>query len=116
VPLFEPGYGSQYLFWSIPLLASTYYLSNEPRLRFWFGVSYAVGTITYLIEYSFFISHGALAAQIRPKLSEFAFSISTRRAQTIRFPLFLGMMMVFLLTIHDLFKPPTSNNAREASP
>jgi hypothetical protein len=102
IPLFGPGYGPQYLFWSIPLLAAVYYLMDESSLRPVLLIAYEIAALTYIIEYSFLKSHGALALQIWPdpiesmKLISYSATISTKGGQTlVRLPLFLALLAVF---------------------
>ena len=105
IPLFGPGYGPQYLFWSIPLLAAAYHVSGDLTARRALLVAYEIAAVCYLIEYSFFSSHGALALQIWPnavELSMYAGDISTKGGQTlVRLPLFLILLAAFALVARE---------------
>ena len=99
IPLFGPGYGPQYLFWSIPLLAAVYYVTDDTAMRRLLLVAYEIAAMTYIIEYGFFPSHGALALQEWPgpmTLVLYADNISTAGGETlVRLPLFLALLVVF---------------------
>jgi hypothetical protein len=99
IPLFGPGYGPQYLFWSIPLLAAVYYVTDDTAMRRLLLVAYEIAAMTYIIEYGFFSSHGALALQEWPgamTLVLYADNISTKGGETlVRLPLFLALLVVF---------------------
>lgn len=104
IPLFGPGYGPQYLFWSIPLMAAVYYLTDDITLRRVFIVAYGIAAITYIFEYNFFFFHGALAAQWSPSttLKSFVAHVSTMGSQTlVRLPMFLALLTVFVMIIRE---------------
>ena len=105
IPLFGPGYGPQYLFWSIPLIAAVYHMTSDVAARRVILMSYAVAALTYIVEYSLFRSHGALAVQIWPRsplLTSVAMRISTSGGQTlVRLPLFVALCAVFSRIVRE---------------
>ena len=105
IPLFGPGYGPQYLFWSIPLLAAVYHISDDLATRRVLIVAYEIAVIAYLIEFSFLPSHGALALQIWPdavELTMYSGDIFSKGGQTlVRLPLFLILLAVFALVARE---------------
>ena len=118
IPLFGPGYGPQYLFWSIPLLAAVYHVTGDVTTRRVLLVAYEIAVVCYLIEYSFFSSHGALVLQIWPKaveLSMYAGDISTKGGQTlVRLPLFLILLAVFVRIAREVRRAEPSGARRVA--
>jgi tRNA A37 threonylcarbamoyladenosine synthetase subunit TsaC/SUA5/YrdC len=112
IPLFGPGYGPQYLFWSIPLLATVYYATDDIAMKRLLLVAYEIAAMTYIIEYGFFPSHGALALQEWPgaiTLVLYADNISTKGGETlVRLPLFLALLVVFVKIARETKKLVTS--------
>jgi hypothetical protein len=98
VPNLGPGYGSQYVYWFLPLLTICY-LSFPMR---WWRVllmsTWLIVIATYLVEYGLFKSHGALLLALRPgdaHLKELSQKLSTPAAQTmVRLPMFLAYLLV----------------------
>jgi hypothetical protein len=72
-------------------------------------VAYGIISITYIIEYSFFGSHGALLLQLRPDaagLAELGATLSTPGRQTlVRVPLLLSMSVVFVMIVREAITP-----------
>lgn len=105
IPLFGPGYGSQYLYWSIPLLSAVYYVTDDMAMRPLLLVTYEIAAATYIIEYGFFASHGALALQEWPRAMTLVFyadNISTKGGETlVRLPLFLALLAVFGVIVRE---------------
>jgi hypothetical protein len=64
-----------------------------------------VAALTYIVEYSLFRSHGALAVQIWPRsplLTSVAMRISTSGGQTlVRLPLFVALCAVFSRIVRE---------------
>lgn len=105
LPLFGPGYGPQYLFWSIPLVATVYHTTEDRWTKRVIVAAYAVAALTYIAEYSLFRSHGALALQLWPHsypLRSVAAQIYTGGGQTfVRLPLFASLLAVFWQTVRE---------------
>ncbi len=123
IPLFGPGFGSQYVFWSIPLLAAVYYLSGDTVLRRLLLIAYGIAATTYVIDYSLSGSLGNLAVQLWPqpigsqKLVSWAAAISTKGGETLlRVPLFLVLIIVFVMIVHEAgsVRPSTALSPRVA--
>jgi hypothetical protein len=105
IPLFGPGYGPQYLLWSIPLVAALYHLSDAARTKRVILAAYIIAAFTYLAEYSLFRSHGALALQLWPQaaaLRSISAHLSTSGGQTlVRLPLFVSLLAVFSTVVAE---------------
>jgi hypothetical protein len=105
IPLFGAGYGPQYLFWSIPLIAAVYHMTRDITAKRMILASYVVAALTYIVEYSLFRSHGALAVQIWPRspvLTSVFMRISTSGNQTlVRLPLFVALCAVFSRIVRE---------------
>ncbi len=59
IPTLGPGYGTQYIYWYLPLLAFLYELTTSSVRKF-LMICYAVAALTYLVDYSFVTPYGAL--------------------------------------------------------
>ena len=95
---FGPGYGPQYVFWYFPLGLVWFSLSSR-EWRMYLGGFFGVLLLTYLVEYLFFPSHGALLLWLTdgaPPLVDISRNGSTPGAQTLlRLPMFIGYLWLF---------------------
>ncbi len=81
------GYGPQYAYWFLPFLVLSFMIADAPlakELKF----LYAISVATYIFEYCFFTSHGALIAPLEP------YSRSPEFQTVIRLPMFLSFVAV----------------------
>lgn len=95
VPTLGPGYGPQYLEWSLPLLVVLYGAYDAPWRRV-LGLCAIVAAITYVVEYALFPSHGWFLANLtQGSATVLAWSrvVSTQTGQTlVRLPLFAALL------------------------
>jgi hypothetical protein len=97
IPALGPGYGPQYLQWSLPLLVALY-PAYDARWRWTLGIAAIVAAGTYVVEYALFPSHGAFLAHLfegSERVVEWGRAWSGPAAQTwIRLPLFAALLGV----------------------
>jgi hypothetical protein len=119
VPALGPGYGTQYIFWSIPFLLASYafYGSKWRMTVIIFGL---VSVLTYLFEYALFdefgpfldplmrfMNHGAGLDPTLPLLK----NLNTKRGHVLaNLPIFLAYLLLLVvgvrLFIRNVLNPP----------
>ncbi len=103
-----PGFGTQYLLWTTPLMLLRLGLSDavEKRIVFLYGSFYFISSATYIYEYSHF-------AVLSGTLAQFASGTSNEpmlamRAAVWRLPLFLIMCTVLIVEAQKLIGTPSN--------
>ncbi len=98
IPTFGPGYSPQYIYWYIPLLIMSYSLFDG-KWKILLIAFYCISVVTYIVEYGFFVTHGAFFAALFERrgidISNLCEQLSTESAQSIiRLPLFLAYLTI----------------------
>ena len=98
IPTFGPGYSPQYIYWYIPLLIMSYSLFDG-KWKILLIAFYCISVVTYIVEYGFFITHGAFFAALFERrgidISNLCEQLSTASAQSIiRIPIFLADLVI----------------------
>ena len=95
IPLLGPGYGPQYAGWVIPVAVITFASS---QLRSLLRALLVVASLTCIVEYGLFASHGAYLVRAWPDVfAQLGADLGTRTGQSlVRLPLFLAGVAVFL--------------------
>jgi hypothetical protein len=94
IPALGPGYASQYLSWSLPLLVLLFGVGS-PLLRASIALFAGVVLATDLVEYAFIESHGMFFIRVDPTPWALRWSAALGRqsAQTVlRLPLFVSYL------------------------
>jgi hypothetical protein len=100
IPALGPGYGAQYLAWSLPLLLVLWVIGDR-RTRavlLFFGV---IAVLTDVVDYALMASHGEflLHARPNPSITQLSESLATTKWSTLeRLPLF-GAYLVLLVAL-----------------
>jgi hypothetical protein len=98
IPAIGPGYGTQYIYWFMPLFVLLYGMVGRAG-RFFLLVLYAVAAMTYLMEYAFNVkTYGGFLLEIvqTEALLKFAAKLSSRAGETfLRLPLWI-LYLAFL--------------------
>ena len=97
IPALGPGYGAQYLAWSLPLLVVLWAIGNR-RTRIALAVFWAVAVPTYLVDYALMSSHGAFlrtTTTLPPSLMRLSLALGTPEGATLeRLPLFAAYVVL----------------------
>jgi hypothetical protein len=96
IPALGPGYGAQYLAWSLPLLLVLWAIGDR-RTRVVLLTFGAVALLTYVVDYALMSSHGAflLAATDDPTVLRLSNLLATRPGSTLeRLPLFAAYLVL----------------------
>ena len=104
IPVLGPGYGTQYIYWCLPVLIGTYVLLDD-SWRTLLRIGYVVAGATYVAEYAFSPSHGAFANHIWSGswVAELNEAFVERETQTLlTLPLFVVYMLVIVLGVRRL--------------
>jgi hypothetical protein len=104
IPTFGPGYGPQYISWFLPS-GVILFLISEGKMKRIFIIGYLIATITYIIEYAFFTSHGAFITKMikTEQVQTISTLFTTQKMQVlIRLPLFLFLAFIFIYLIKDM--------------
>lgn len=116
-PALGPGYGSQYLYWIWPLLLVSYLLYGRTwRKVLW--VFMVVTTLTCLVEYALFPSHGQFLFLMmnfqgvpQSTIDSLMWWISKPGQATIRLPLFFAFLTLLTFGIRLLVQGPRAETA-----
>ena len=90
IPAFGPGYGAQYIAWSLPLLLVLWAIGDRRTRAVLLGFG-TVAVLTYVVDYALMSSHGAflVAATDDPTVLRLSQRLATPRGSTLeRLPLF----------------------------
>jgi hypothetical protein len=104
IPLFGPGYCSQYLAWYLPLLVVSWVFLDS-RWRRALAVANCVGAATYLVEYALIPSHGMALVHLTGSRSLFELGESLGQpefATILRLPLFACTLVLFWMAVRLL--------------
>lgn len=99
IPSIGPGYGPQYVSWFALLLVLAYAVCDLRWLRWLLLAFYLIGSVTYLIEYAMFPSHGMALAHLRwfdIERSVFLSWTSPEQQTLARLPLFAGYLLLLI--------------------
>jgi hypothetical protein len=113
IPTLGPGYGPQYVAWSLPFLALAVPLVTGTS-RIALVLQLAVTAVTLIVEYGLFPSHGALWLRVSslPQLATRSAAGSTQAGQTfIRLPLFIASLFWLTRCTLELLKLSSSSAA-----
>ncbi len=105
IPNLGSGYGPQYAFWSLPLIAVIMaFASRDLRLVIYCWL--VVISITYLVEYSISDTHGSLLGYFTNwNITEISQKWSSRTGQTLlRLPQFGASLVLLYFLTSDLFQ------------
>ena len=98
IPAIGPGYGNQYLAWSLPLLIVVWSIGNR-RTRAVVALFGCVAALTYLVDYALISSHGAfLLPRAEPTLlTGLSNLLATPFGATMeRLPLFVAYLVLLM--------------------
>lgn len=121
IPTLSSAYGPQYLTWHLPLFTLAYVLIPDRALRQTLRLALVVATLTYVAEYLYFPSHGALAFWLSPSTT----SLTTRLVDAceapgvqtlIRLPHFLTSLAVLAIGLRALLLTPPSPSPSPSPP
>jgi hypothetical protein len=104
IPTFGPGYGPQYIAWSLPFLAIAPTLCSTLRARIVIA-QMVVTALTSIVEYGLFPSHGAAWLELSDStwLSELSAQAFTQTGQTlVRLPLFIASTTCLIALAFEL--------------
>src|ERR1017187_10435272 len=110
IPTFGPGYGPQYISWYLPLAVILYAISTE-NIQKILKIGYFIIALDYLIEYAFFITHGAFITKMIPTEQILSLStfLTTQKMQVlIRLPMFLFYIFLFFSLLKSVKISETS--------
>jgi len=97
IPALGPGYGAQYLAWSLPLLLVLWSIGDR-RTRRVLAVFGTVAVLTYAVDYALMYSHGGFlraAAGDDPTVLRYSRLLATPQAATLeRLPLFAAYLVL----------------------
>jgi hypothetical protein len=96
IPALGPGYGAQYLAWSLPLLLALWAIGDRGTRSVLLGFG-LVAVATYLCDYALMASHGAflLAVSGAPALLRLSARLATPEGSTLeRLPLFAAYLVL----------------------
>lgn len=99
-----PGYGPQYIYWTLPLLLLCY-SSADPSFRLALRVGYLIAALTYLVEYALLPSLGMFlvgTVQAPSLLSLGEFLSSQWHQSLLRLPLFTTYCVLLAMTLRRL--------------
>jgi hypothetical protein len=105
IPALGPGYGPQYVQWSLPLLAGLYAAYDAGWSRVLAACAVVAG-LTYLIEYALFPSHGQFLVHLTQgsePVVAWSRTLSSRTGQTlVRLPLFAAFVGLLVAGVRQL--------------
>ncbi len=115
VPVLGPGYGSQYMYWFIPLLIVCFSMINDRRLKRVIICFWAVAVLTYCFEYAVLPGHGRALGRF---ITSPAFERLSRmweqpvRQTLLRLPLFASYLVLLATLIATLAGALSSSHQR----
>ncbi len=107
---FGPGYSPPYILWYLPLLP-VYYLMAQRRTKLFMIVGFVVLVLTYITEYTFFDSHGAIIKTYQPDAETASLCDYLGQSKTqsiIRLPMFISYIIFFAILLRDINNPLTN--------
>jgi hypothetical protein len=106
IPPLGSGYGAQYTGWFLPICVVLFAIATGP-LRASLGVLAAIAVVTYVAEYGFIHTQGAIFSLVAPHTTAYiGGQLSTPTGSTLlRLPLFLAYLGFLTIGVLMLFRP-----------
>jgi hypothetical protein len=111
IPALGPGYGPQYIYWSMPLLVVSYATGMAAWRRIVLAF-FGIAIVTYAVEYALVLPYGwflHVCFPADPDLTQLGLSLSTPRARTLlSLPLFVAYLVLIVAGARQILSSITS--------
>jgi hypothetical protein len=118
IPALGPGYGAQYLAWSLPLLLVLWAIGGRTTRTVLLAFG-AVAVPTYLADYALMASHGAFLAYTTadPRVATLSKALASPRGSTLeRLPLFAAYLALLVHLTRETVRELPPGLAARATP
>jgi hypothetical protein len=112
IPALGPGYGPQYIYWSMPLLVVSYATGTGAWKRIVLAF-FGIAIVTYTVQYTLVLPYGwflHVCFPADPDLTQLGLSLSTPRARTLlSLPLFAMYLVLIVAGARQILSTITSS-------